>query len=216
MPDYTPNVVERLKADPRLHSLLPKYGSDPAVFSDRPVPPDATYPLIVSEGASSFGAFSADALRGTRETRDIVIFDQAFKGSHMIDMIAQAVRERFTWNSLAIPGFRNILSDAFPFVRNDDEVYNGRVVRLNLFESTVTTGSVGFVDYEIPSETPNGSITNFSTSRAYISGSLMVFANYPQRPGTDFTEDSDLNGFTFVSAPMTGTDLWCAYRFEQS
>jgi len=62
---------------------------------------------------------------------------------------------------------------------------------------------------EIPSETPNGSVTNFSTANVFEAGKIRVYLNgLLQRAGAsyDYEEDGDENGVTFTSAgtPQTG------------
>jgi len=63
-----------------------------------------------------------------------------------------------------------------------------------------------------PSETPNGIITNFSTSNEFVPGSLMVFVGgLLMKPTTDYTEDGDHLGYTFLSAPPSGAEIQHRY-----
>jgi len=66
---------------------------------------------------------------------------------------------------------------------------------------------------EYPVEKPNGTITNFSTSKQYDPGSLRVFVNgVQQEVNTHYSEDSDYLGYTFlVGAPKVSWYVFHVY-----
>lgn len=67
-----------------------------------------------------------------------------------------------------------------------------------------------FVHGEMPTQTPNGSITNFDTDNTYKAGTLQVYLNGVRLTKDEhFTEDGDLRGFNFTTAPLSG------FRIEQ-
>ena len=211
--NLTPSVYRRLVSDGLLGAVLGRYRGLPAVFSARPVPGNAVFPWILCDGSSEFGNFTVDALAGQMNFRLIEVFDEFLASVARVELIAERVRNLFTWTSLVTKGFTDYQSNASPPVRSGNDHAQGRLVRIQLFKSTVSSGTLGFEDYEVPAEVPNGVLTNFSTTRAFRPGSLMVWSNYPQRPGVDFSEDADANGFTLNVAPATGTDFWTAYRY---
>lgn len=69
-----------------------------------------------------------------------------------------------------------------------------------------TRGQNAFSGWETPAETPNGSITNFSTQYLFANGLLIVTRNgvVQKGGGNDYTQDADYFGYTFVTAPATG------------
>jgi len=62
---------------------------------------------------------------------------------------------------------------------------------------------------EAPVEVPSTGVQfNFSTSKVFKSGTLRVYVNglrMLKGVGNDYTEDADLQGYTFVDAPATGS-----------
>lgn len=69
---------------------------------------------------------------------------------------------------------------------------------------------------EIPPQTPNGSITFFSTSSDYIPGTLVVLKNGVRlAPGIDYTENHNTYGYTMSVAPLTGNTLVSIFEIGQ-
>jgi hypothetical protein len=176
---------------------------------------------LVTEAESAAQSFTTDALAGLVQARDIHIFDEALGSAARIELIATRLYALFTWTSTAVPGFEKWYAKTTPAVISTDEGLsktldvNARRVRVYLFNSQVEAGTIGFVNYETPSPDADGQITNFSTSRAFIPGSLMVWVNsVAQIPGTDFTEDTDRRGYTFTSgAPLDRSVIFHQYRY---
>lgn len=101
-----------------------------------------------------------------------------------------------------------------------------------IFNTAPATGSIITVDYgtqqeqmingsnsmlsdEVPTGTVNGSNTAFTTSRAYVPGSLQVWINgVKQARTTHFTETTPTSGiFTMGDAPLTGDHIMVSYQF---
>ena len=59
-----------------------------------------------------------------------------------------------------------------------------------------------------PDETPDGTITQFTTERPFVSGTLRVYKNgILATPGVNYVEDVGLQSYTFTSAPPEGTAI---------
>ena len=80
--------------------------------------------------------------------------------------------------------------------------------------STFINGSNSLVTDETPSGSVNSSNTTFTTSSAYIGGSLKVFVNgLKQKTSTHFTETTPASGvFTMSDAPLTGDIVTVEYQ----
>ena len=64
-----------------------------------------------------------------------------------------------------------------------------------------------------PSETPNGSITTFTTSEAFADGTLMVFVEgLYQEPGVAYTVGDDNQSYNFAIAPAGGLVITHRYN----
>jgi hypothetical protein len=219
--DLTAAIWRRLRNDPIIAGLVAWWDGLPAIFTSSPVPESAGYPRILTEVTAQPSRFSTDALSGALQTRDIIIYGDVTGSAALIDMIARRVTDLFTCASLTMPDFEDwYATAAAPSVigsrPEEDPDLNARLVRFRLHQSTVSASAVGFEIYEVPVKTPNGVITNFSTTREFISGSLRVWINSVcQRPGVDVAEDADLMGYTFnTGAPLAGSDLWHEYRYS--
>ncbi len=123
------------------------------------------------------------------------------------------------------PATKKYVDDATPALDLDDLAdvdaptpSEGDVIAWNdtssAWEQTAQSGGGAnlFIFDETPTETPNGTITNFSTTDAFASGKIEVFKNGVRMTETDdYTEDSDKLGITFVTAPATGTKIRVNY-----
>ena len=66
-----------------------------------------------------------------------------------------------------------------------------------------------------PTETPNGSQTQFSTADRFVAGSVDVYVNgLLQAKSGVYTEDSDRRGYTFSSPPPSGYQIQHRYLVE--
>lgn len=100
-----------LIANAPLAALLASYKGQPAVFTRRPVPSDAKYPLVIvpSENAASS---DQDGLRSKRPVlqRDVLVYGDNLDSLRQVDEAAELIFLQFhrqKW-SLQIEGFRVI------------------------------------------------------------------------------------------------------------
>jgi hypothetical protein len=99
--DITKDVRAAILAEPEITNVLSQWQGEPAVFTRRPLPEDATYPLIVIPFDVAHGDF--DGLKARREviTKDVFIFGRvAAPGTpedhtRRVDGIARLLREVF-------------------------------------------------------------------------------------------------------------------------
>lgn len=82
--------------------------------------------------------------------------------------------------------------------------------------SVFSVGTNSLISDETPTGTVNGSTVIFTTSRAYIAGSLEVYVNgMKQVRGQHFTETTPGSGtFTMSDAPLTGDVISVNYQFN--
>lgn len=67
---------------------------------------------------------------------------------------------------------------------------------------------------DTPTETPNGSQTNFSTEHVYVAGTLKVFVNGAYyKNGVALDEDSDKHGYTFRAGYIPKTGWWIHHEY---
>lgn len=75
----------------------------------------------------------------------------------------------------------------------------------------------GLVFKEIPSGLINGSNKTFTTSQAYVAGSLIVIKNTTALGASEATETTPASGiFDLVSAPATGDSVWVIYQIAST
>ncbi len=213
--DLTGPIYQRLATDALIVPFVARYRNEPAVFTDGPIPEDVTGPWVVTEGAASAGATGTDALSGELQTRNIFVYTEEIGSAAMLDMIAQRVSNVFAWAVSTTPSFEDIFASASQPILADERDVSGRRVFVRFTQSTLSQLNLGFQDYETPVEIPDGIITNYSLTRTATSGSMMVWVNgMAQKPGTDFSEDADRKGYTFISgAPTSGSDIFHSYRY---
>jgi hypothetical protein len=64
-----------------------------------------------------------------------------------------------------------------------------------------------------PPESPNGTVTVFSTADRYVPGTLRVFVNgLAMLPSAHYTENANHQGYTFGTAPPSGTVVHHEYQ----
>lgn len=91
------------------------------------------------------------------------------------------------------------------------------LVDYNVYNSAYTVGTNSFITQEIPAGSINSSNAIFTTARAYIAGSLIVYKNRTvlQGAGADYTETTPGSGiFTFTTAPATGDTVFVGYQYN--
>lgn len=91
------------------------------------------------------------------------------------------------------------------------------LVDYNVSSTGFSVGTNSIITQEVPTGTINGVTTAFTTARAYIAGSLIVYKNRTvlQGAGADYTETTPGSGiFTFVTAPATGDTVFVGYQYN--
>lgn len=90
------------------------------------------------------------------------------------------------------------------------------VVDYEVGNSAFSVGTNSTISDEVPTGSVNGTNTSFTSTRAYIAGSLEVFINgVKQARGTHFTETTPASGiFTMSDAPLTGDNIIINYQFN--
>lgn len=97
-------VYSLLAADTTLTALLATYGGAPAIFTSRPVPPDALRPYVVAAGNVSAVPFDTLDKRGREITRDVFAFANETGSAAAIEAIADALYNALDNASLALAG----------------------------------------------------------------------------------------------------------------
>ena len=68
----------------------------------------------------------------------------------------------------------------------------------------------------VPTESPDGSQTEFSTSKKFVEDSLEVYVNgLLQAAGISYSPDADRRGYTFSTAPKAGFSIEHRYLIEE-
>ena len=101
MTDIAPDVRAAILAEPDITNFLSQWNSAPAVFTRRPIPTDATYPLIVVAPDVAHADF--DGLKARREiiTKDVFIYGRvaaagtADDHTRRVEAMAGLLRELF-------------------------------------------------------------------------------------------------------------------------
>jgi len=86
VPDLAQSFRNSLIANATLANMLPNYLDSPTVFTRRPVPPDAPYPMIVVSSDSA--KTDTDGLADLRPiiTRDIIVYGSNDTSDHYRDV----------------------------------------------------------------------------------------------------------------------------------
>ena len=97
--------------------------------------------------------------------------------------------------------------------RQQNKLIGGDVT--TIVDNSTTSIPPGSLGTFYPQSAPDGSTTVFSMVNAqgsvvgFLSGQFSLFLNgLYQRPGIDFTYDTDTRQFTFQTAPGTGDQMW--------
>ena len=116
-------------------ALLPTYVGSPTVFTRRPVPHDAPYPLIVI--SSDITVFNEDGVNDFRpiNTRNILVFASNDTAIHyrVVDTLANLVRDLFhrNRNAITVSGWSiiDIQASGPEPIPGDDQI-EGRLIML--------------------------------------------------------------------------------------
>lgn len=135
-PDMAPGLRAAIVGRSEISSLLPAYKGSFPVFTRRPVPDGAPYPLVMINPDAS--QQDQDGVSDTRiqVTRDIAVYGRNDTASHYVDVetIAYAIREAFhnQRDSFTVEGWHiaNVRAIGPRPAPVDDEQTVGRVVSL--------------------------------------------------------------------------------------
>ena len=134
--DLAPALRTALIGEPLISGLLSEFEGDPAVFTRRPTPSEAEYPLIVV--SEDVFIRDMDALLSRREVvlRDIIIYGHNDDDYRVVEAIGYSVRDLFHRKRDSI-----ILSDHYVIdiratgpraAPTDDDEVVGRLVSLTI------------------------------------------------------------------------------------
>lgn len=138
IPDLSPAIYAALIGASDIADNLASYEGAPAVFTRRPVPPKAGYPMIVADG--DVAVTDQDMITGALPVvvRDISIYGQNDSSAHYraVEALGRAVRDLFHRNrqSLSVPGWDvlDIICRGPLVGPTDDEVSASRIVTLTV------------------------------------------------------------------------------------
>lgn len=125
-----------LLAEPTIEGLLAEYQSVAGVFTKRPIPDGALYPLIIVNPDVSVTDF--DGLTSDRPTvvKDIVVYGRQPDDYRVVESIGYSIRELFHRErfSITVPGFDVVLITASGprSAPTDDDSTVARVVTLTI------------------------------------------------------------------------------------
>lgn len=136
-PDLSPALYAALTSAPFASSLASYLGA-PAIFTRRPVPSDAPYPMIVAAGDVTVGDQDMIADPVVVIVCDVAVYGQNDTAAHYrtVEGIARGVRDLFHRNraSLNITGWSVLdIVCSGPFVGpTDDDTSAARIVTLTI------------------------------------------------------------------------------------
>lgn len=115
---------------------LPSYLGSFTVFTRRPVPADALYPMIVISSGLQMG--EADGLTDQRpmHVRDVIVYgsNEEAVNYRLVETLAESVKDLFhrLWRSITVPGWKvvEIVASGPAPAPTDDEQTVGRMVEL--------------------------------------------------------------------------------------
>jgi hypothetical protein len=127
---------DALVASPDVQAICAAYKGEPAVFTRRPAPDDAPYPLVMVSPDISIG--NADYLRTFMPvvTRDLAVYGQQPDQYREVETLAYAIREQFhqVKTAIIVPGYHVIdINCTGPIAGPaDDPNIMGRIVTLSI------------------------------------------------------------------------------------
>lgn len=129
---FTDAFHARLHSGP-LTKLLARYHGQAAIFTTRPVPPDAGLPYLVTEGELVRGPFDTKLTRGVDLIREIYAFAAADGDPARVEEIAGLVFDLFHRHPLQVEGYATLVAAASgPMVAPTDDTIYGRYVSVRL------------------------------------------------------------------------------------
>jgi hypothetical protein len=134
--NLAPAILTTLKADPTIAGSISTWENEPSVFTRRPAPPDAPYPLILVSPDIAYT--DQDALTARRDVimRDISVYGTQPTQYRLVELVAYRVRDVFhrQHTSLRPDGYNVIdIRATGPIAAPvDDENLVGRLVTLTV------------------------------------------------------------------------------------
>lgn len=137
-PDLSQPIYAALAGDTTISAALPSYAGAPAVFTSRPTPKDAPFPMILAAG--DIAVTDQDFIDNPLPVlvRDISVFGQNDAPAHVraVETIALRVRDLFHRQraSLSVPGWNiiDIVCKGPVVGATDDETTAHRLVTLTI------------------------------------------------------------------------------------
>lgn len=122
---------------PGIADPLARYKDAPGIFTRRPVPAAAEYPMIVTPSFNA-GATNEDGLRSRRPVlvRDVIVYGLQPGDYRVVDTVAGLISQHFHRNrfALSIEGYQvvDIVADMPRAAPTDNDKQVGRLVQLQL------------------------------------------------------------------------------------
>ncbi|WP_427023038.1 tail completion protein gp17 [Aureimonas ureilytica] len=126
-------IYARLAGDALLTASLGTWEGNPSIFTFRPVPDGAEYPIALAAEVVSDVNADAVTARGRQIVRDIAIYGKAESQFDAVEAAAERVRALFHRQPLEVDGFRVIVvtaSGPMSGPAEPDEI--GRIVTLTI------------------------------------------------------------------------------------
>lgn len=121
-----------LSADATLAAALASYASVPAVFTQTPVPEDASRPYIVTEG-ETVTPMDTKNTQGREVVRDIAVYVDKDDAVNDVDVLAERIRTIFHNVRHAYAGFCTLSSEVNGVsVAPTGDTVTGRIVTVTL------------------------------------------------------------------------------------
>lgn len=135
MKEVTQALYTRLHGDGTLAAALANYpaaGPTKAVFSRRPVPPDALPPWVVIQEVSGI-PFDTKTSRGRDLLYDVSVFGNATGSIAAVEDLVERCRTLLHRHLLSVAGWTTIIADVTgPVEAPTDETLYGRTISLRL------------------------------------------------------------------------------------
>ncbi len=135
-PDIAPAALTTMMADTYITSRVSRWHRRPSIFTRRPVPGDAPYPLIIVNPNSAVTNFDYLNSMHPWVFRDIVVYGQQETQLRVVDEVAYRIRELFHRKrfALQVEGYNtvNIVATGPQTAPVDDDQSVGRLVTLSV------------------------------------------------------------------------------------
>lgn len=134
--DLGASIRTALLAEAPIYGLLGEWSGEPSIFTRRPVPSEAQYPMIVVN--PDIAITDQDALRSKRPivTKDVIVYGDQPDGYRVVEQLGYAIRELFHRErfSIDVDGYDvvQIVASGPNVAPTDDDKTVGRVVTLTI------------------------------------------------------------------------------------